>query len=87
VFITLGSDGVYAATKEEQLWHDILPGNMVNTTGCGDSFMAALVWAWTEELNLSDTAKAGLAAGSITMESQQTIHPGMCAEAIKSRMK
>lgn len=87
VFITLGDQGVYAATAEEQLWRDIIPGNMVNTTGCGDSFMAALVWAWTEELSLSDTAKAGLAAGAVTMESEQTIHPGMSAEALQERMK
>jgi len=87
VFITLGSEGVYAATAEEQLWHKILPGTMVNTTGCGDSFMAALVWAWIEELSLKDTAKAGLAAGSLTMESELTIHPGMSAEVLKERMK
>ena len=86
VFITLGDQGVYAATRKEGLWQDIFPGNMVNTTGCGDSFMAALVWAWTEEMSLHDCAKAGLAAGSITMESEQTIHPGMCAEALINRM-
>lgn len=87
VFITLGDQGVYAATAKQQLWHDILPGNMVNTTGCGDSFMAALVWAWMEERNLRDSAKAGLAAGSITMESEQTIHPGMSTDALLERMK
>jgi pseudouridine kinase len=60
---------------------------MVNTTGCGDSAMAAIVWSYLEEADLEDTALAAVAAGAITMESVQTIHPGMCAEALKARMK
>ena len=59
---------------------------MVNTTGCGDAFMGALVWAYLEGMNLEDTAKAGLAAGSIAMESNETINPLMCAELLKKRM-
>lgn len=87
VFITRGAEGVYAATKEDGcLWHPIIPGEMVNTTGCGDSFIAALVWAWLEELDLEQTAKAGLAASSITMESTQTINPILSADTLKQRM-
>lgn len=86
LFISMGAYGVYAATQEEALWLPNLPGTPINTTGCGDAFMAALVWAWTEDLNLRDTALAGLAAGSITMESQETINPAMNATALKTRM-
>lgn len=86
VFISMGSEGVLAATAKESLWHGIYPGKMVNTTGCGDSFMAALVWAYLEGMNLNDTAAAGLAAGSIAMESEETINPDMSAEALKKRM-
>ena len=86
VFVSLGSEGVYAATAKEQLWLENLPGNMVNTTGCGDAFMAALVWAYLEGTDLKNTALAGLAAGAIAMESQQTINSAMSATAIKSRM-
>ena len=86
VFISMGADGVYAATADEQLWLQNLPGNMVNTTGCGDSFMAALVWAYLQEMDLRDSALAGLAAGAITMESTETINPAMSATALKMRM-
>jgi pseudouridine kinase len=82
----MGSKGVFAATAKESLWHGIFPGKMVNTTGCGDAFMGALVWAYLEGMNLEDTAKAGLAAGSIAMESNETINPLMCAELLKKRM-
>ena len=87
VFITRGAEGVYAATKEEGQWQPILPGQMVNTTGCGDSFMGALVWAFVEELDLETAAKAGLAASAITMESTQTINPVLCEEALLERME
>lgn len=86
VFISMGADGVYAATADEQMWLQNLPGNMVNTTGCGDSFMAALVWAYLQEMDLRDSALAGLAAGAITMESTETINPAMSATALKMRM-
>lgn len=86
VFISLGADGVYAAMGEERLQLSNIPGKMVNTTGCGDAFMAALVWAYLEGSSLEETARAGLAAGSIAMESVQTINPNMSAEALKLRM-
>lgn len=87
VFISMGAKGVFASTAKEKIWHGIIPGRMVNTTGCGDSFMGALVWAYLEGMNLKDTAAAGLAAGSITMESDETINPLMSAELLKKRMK
>ena len=86
VFLSMGADGVCAATPQEQLWLPNLPGNMVNTTGCGDAFMAALVWAYMQDMTLRETAMAGLAAGSIAMESPETINPAMSATALKLRM-
>ena len=86
VFLSMGADGMYAADANERHWLTNLPGNMVNTTGCGDSAMAALVWAWLEEQTLERSALAGLAAGAITMESPETIHPAMSATALKIKM-
>ena len=86
VFISMGGEGVFAADKESTVWIPVTPGNMVNTTGCGDAFTAALVWAWMEDLSLEETARAGSAAGSIAMESAETINPDMSAEALRKRM-
>ena len=87
VFISLGADGALAADATGCRWLKNIPGNMVNTTGCGDAFMAALVWAHLEGLDLEESARAGLAAGSIAMEWAQTINPNMSAEALKQRME
>ncbi len=87
VFISCGADGIYAADNSKSLWQPILPGKMVNTTGCGDSSMAAIVWSYLEGADLEETALAAVAAGAITMESAQTINPDMCAEVLKARMK
>ena len=86
VFLSMGADGVFAADEKEQLWLPNIPGEMVNTTGCGDAFMAALVWAWMQDMDLKDSAMAGLAAASIAMESRDTINPAMSATALKLRM-
>ena len=86
VFISLGGDGMYAATRDGSCWMENLPCRMVNTTGCGDSAMAALVWAYLEELSLPDTVRAALAAGSITIESPETISPQMSTENLRKRM-
>ena len=86
VFISLGSGGVFAADRSGgRLRLPVLPADMVNTTGCGDAFMAAIAWAYLQGTDLEDTAKAGLAASAIAIESDETINPAMSAESLRKR--
>ena len=85
VFVSLGGDGVYAAAHNQRLHVPCCPGTMVNTTGCGDAAMAAIAWAYLEGTGLELTARAAMAAGSIAMESSETINPNMSAQALKAR--
>ena len=87
LFISLGGEGVYAAMGDQRLLLPNLPGRMVNTTGCGDAFMAALVWAYLEGMDLRATALAGLAAGAIAMESEQTINPELSPMLLRQRIR
>ena len=87
MFISLGGNGVYAVMGGQKLRLPHIPGEMVNTTGCGDASMAAIAWAYLEGMDLESTARAGLAAGTIAMESAETINPSMSAENIKARME
>jgi len=87
LFISMGAEGVYAAMGDAHIQLPNFPGNMVNTTGCGDAFTAALVWAYLQGCDLETTARAGLAAGCVAMGSNETINPAMSAEAIQEIMK
>lgn len=87
VFISLGADGVFAATHTEHRRIPNMPVNLVNTTGCGDAFMAALVWAYLEGTDLEGTMKAGLAASSIAIETTETINPSMSEALLRSRIQ
>ena len=86
VFISLGSDGCYGATHTGAMWMPNFPVNMVNTTGCGDAFMAALVWAYLEGTELEETLRTGLAASSIAIETTETINPAMSATLLRERI-
>lgn len=86
VFISLGADGVLAADHSGRVRLPCMKGHMVNTTGCGDAFMAALAWAYLEGTALEDTARAGSAAAAIAMESAETINNAMSAQALMERM-
>jgi pseudouridine kinase len=86
VFISLGSDGVFAADHDGRIQLPVVPGHPVNTTGCGDAFMAAIVWAYLRGTDLQGTARAGLAAASLAMESEETINDAMSETALCDRL-
>ncbi len=89
VFISLGADGVFAAdrTTGSRVHLPVIPGQMVNTTGCGDAFMAAIAWAYLRGTDLEETTRLGLAASTVAMESTATINPNMNAQLILQRAK
>ena len=87
VFISLGAEGVLAADRERKLRLPVLPARIVNTTGSGDAFMAGLVWAYLQGTDLPGSARAGLAAAAIAMESGETVNPAMSADALRERME
>ena len=86
VFISMGADGVMAVTREGDLFLPNLPGKLVNTTGCGDAFMAGLAFAYLEGSGLRNSALAGLAAASLAAESRETINSALSADALRARM-
>lgn len=58
---------------------------MVSTTGAGDSFMAGLALGFTKRLGLREMAQLGLAAASITIESELTINPMLGVSEVELR--
>ena len=86
-FITLGERGVCCADGHETLFLPGGPVRMVNATGAGDAFTAALTWALARGGTLRDCAAAGLAAAAIAVESMETVSPEIDEKALVERMK
>lgn len=86
VFISLGAHGVLAADRQTHCLLPCRPGQVGNTTGCGDAFMAALVWAHLRGEGLAGAAKAGLAAAAIAAESDVTINSALNETELLARL-
>lgn len=86
VFITLGSRGVYCQTSETAYAFAPMDVKVKNTTGAGDSFTAAIAWAKMHELDLADTAKAGIIASAISIQSYETVNPALSSHCIKNSL-
>ena len=87
VFISLGAQGVYAADENDRQLFPAMGALPVNTTGGGDAFMAGLVWAALRGADLSGSARAGLAAAAVALESEETVNPAMSGAALMRRME
>ena len=86
-YISLGAEGVLAAEANARFRLPAPSGRVVNTTGCGDAFLAALVWAYREGLSLEQCARAGLAAASFAMAGEETINPALCEARLREEMR
>ena len=87
VFLSLGSDGIYAADHSGTCRLGCCKANLRNATGAGDAAMAALAWAYLEGTGLEDTVKLTQAASAIAIEGEETINPDMSAEAVRARAR
>lgn len=75
VYITLGSEGVYCRNAAEEWLFPTLPGEVVNTTGAGDAFLAGVVYAHAKGIDFPQTAQYGLMAARATLMSTKAVNP------------
>ena len=75
VYITLGPDGVYCRNAAEEWLYPILPGEIVNTTGAGDAFLAGVIYAHIKGIDFPQTAQYGLMAARATLMSSKAVNP------------
>lgn len=87
MFLSLGKDGVFCANKYESALLPCLKTTLVNTTGAGDSFMAAIAWGYLNGLSLIESTKLGLATSSICCEGKNIINESLTIQAALTRAR
>ena len=87
VYISLGERGVWADDiREGGMLIPCLPGSIVNTTGCGDAFVAAAADAYLNGLGTMEAARRALAASAICAEDPSAVSSRLSPEAIELKL-
>ena len=87
VFITLNKDGVYYRDAESDGF--IRPAKklkIVSATGAGDSFSAAVLLGAVRSISTEETARLGMAAASVAMESDCAVNREMNIKELLRRL-
>lgn len=84
VFITLGADGVYYQDKRHGFFRAAIKTAVVNATGAGDAFTAAMVYGFTEKLSAEALVDFCIAASTIALLDEQTIASSLSIESVKT---
>ncbi len=86
VFISLDENGIFYANKNSRGILTAKGSKVVNVTGAGDSFVAALGYCYINAFSLLDTVKFAMAASLLTISHESTIHPDMSTIKINEIM-
>ena len=87
VYISLGERGVWADdAREGGAMLPCAPGAIINTTGCGDAFVAAAADAFLNGLDTFEAARRALAASAICAEDPAAVSPRLSPEAIELKL-
>ena len=89
LLVSLGKDGcLYMDRSGTVLRRKLRPvEQMVNATGAGDAFMAAVIYSTLSGFDPEKTLHYALAAGIAAISHERTIHPGMCVSLIEKIWK
>lgn len=85
LFITLGPQGVFYSTGQEQGIEANSPfvDQTVNAGGAGDAFVAGLAHSWLNEWPLLKSVRFAMAAAKLTLEHADTNNPDMSSNAVQ----
>jgi len=89
-YISLGAEGLFCADKAERL---TIPSFMSegkfikNTTGAGDSQTAAIAWSILKNMSLRESAKAGIAAASLCLETEEAVNENISEGVLYERIR
>lgn len=87
VFITLGAEGVF---YNDGHIHKLIPNpqiKVVNATGAGDAFLAALAYCRFNNYDIDESARFSMTAAILALSYEETINPNISKENINKKMK
>jgi len=87
VFLSLGSRGVYYSDGRDSGLLPCFAGPVVNTTGCGDAFLAAAADAWLDRLDIRSSALRALAAAAHCAADLNSVSTTLSRETLKEYIK
>ncbi len=89
VIVSLGKRGcLYMDQEGNRIQRGFRPlEKMVNATGGGDAFMAAVIYSYVNDYTAENTVDLALAAGCAAVSSADTINPDMSLELLKKTIK
>ncbi len=85
IYVSLGADGCFYMNRDGvKIKRALKPlDQMVNATGGGDAFMAAVLYARLFDFNVDETVDFALAAGVAAISYKGTINPNMSVSLIE----
>lgn len=87
VFITLGEQGVFYNDGSNKGKISTDKVKVINATGAGDAFVAAMVYSYLNDFSIENTTKFSMAASILALSHEDTINPNISIENINNKMK
>jgi len=87
VFITLGAEGVF---YNDGNVYKLIPNpkiKVINATGAGDAFMAALAFCHFKNYGIDESARFSITAAVLALSCEETINPNISEKSVKKKMK
>lgn len=83
IFITLGGGGVYYQDEKDEGLIRPEPVEIVSATGAGDAFSAAVIHGTLKGFDMVKTARLGMAAASVAMQSKSAVNNQMSWDKLR----
>ena len=87
VFLTLGSEGVFYHDGKMHQFIRSPQVKVVNATGAGDAFLAALAYSRFHNYEIDESARFSMAASILALSYDETINPNISEENVRKKMK
>jgi pseudouridine kinase len=84
VLVTLGSEGTYYRSAEDEVRLPALTQKAVDAMGAGDAFIAGFLYGFLHKLPLLKALEIGQLTSALTMDTASNVHPKLGLDYIHS---